>query len=86
MKVHNIEIAKINLAKIKNVDCFLQIVNRQEGVYALRHDTFVVNAKSLLGIFSLDLENDLLVIAVEAENSEVNELIEALKKASLLID
>lgn len=83
---NNIEIGKLNLSEIKNITCFIQVISQQEGDYVLQHDMVEVKAKSIMGIYSLDLEKDIYLIAKDAKKTEVEKLIEALKEAKLLID
>lgn len=82
--VQNVLIGHINLAKIKDIDCFLQIINKYDGHYVLQHNTFEVDAKSIMGIFSLNLEEDLSLIAKKANVKDVNELQTSLQKVQLL--
>lgn len=82
--VNNIDICTINLAKIKDIDKFLRVINKYEGDYVLRHNTFEVDAKSIMGIFSLNLEKDLSLIAVKANFSDIEKLTTELKEVDLL--
>jgi phosphotransferase system HPr-like phosphotransfer protein len=84
LEMLNVDVCTISLAKIKDVTRFVQIMNQQEGKYILQHDNAKVEAKSIMGIFSLNLEKDLLLIAQKANYSEIEQLKKALKEANLL--
>ena len=87
MSVDNtIKIGKINLSKIKDIMRFIQIINQQEGDYILQHNSIEVKAKSIIGIYSLDLAEDVWLIAKKAEKSEIEKLMETLKEDNLLKD
>ena len=45
----------VNLNEAEKVKTFVGIVSSMEGDFDLISDRYVINAKSLLGIFSLDL-------------------------------
>ena len=64
------------LDKSNVVKDFVNTVNRFAYDVDLRSGRYVVDAKSLLGIFSLDLSNP---IALEVHNDHCDDLLEALK-------
>lgn len=75
-----VNVAKINLSNLKDIDGFLQIINKYASKYYLEHENYRVNAKSVLGIMSLDLSNDLkLVCDCGTPESEITQLQEELK-------
>lgn len=84
MIVTNIDLATINLSQIKDVITFIQIINKYEGDYVLQHDNVEVKAKSIMGIYSLNLEEDVSLVAKKANSVEIEKLIEALKEVNLL--
>lgn len=84
MKVNNVEIGILNLSKIQDIITFIQIINKYEGNYMLQHDNVEVEAKSIMGIYSLNLEEDVSLVAKKAKASEIQKLTEALKEANLL--
>ena len=84
MRVHNVEVGKLNLSKIQDIIRFIQIINQQEGDYVLQHNTTEVNAKSIMGIYSLNLEKDVSLIAKKAKKSKIKKLADVLKEANLL--
>lgn len=77
----------INLSNIIGLDRFLQIINKQSGKFVLKHNSFEVDAKSLLGIMSLDLTQNLTLESKEEVPQEIiNGLIDELKEHNLLVE
>ena len=68
---------KISLQMAQNVKEFVRIVQDYPYEIDLKSDKYVVDAKSILGIFSLDLSKPL---TVEIHSDDCDDLIEALKK------
>lgn len=66
---------KVNLSKISQVDKFLQVINKYPGDFVLEHETYNVNAKSLLGVMSLDLDHDLILRPKTTVSQEILDLI-----------
>ena len=65
--------ALIRLSLVENVNKFVNIVARYPFEMDLRAGRHVVDAKSILGIFSLDLSKP---ITLEIYNDECDELME----------
>lgn len=68
---------KISLQMAQNVKDFVKIVQDYPFEIDLKSDKYVVDAKSILGIFSLDLSKPLVV---EIHSDNCDDLIAALKK------
>ena len=68
---------KISLEMAQKVKDFVKIVQDYPYEIDLKSDKYVVDAKSILGIFSLDLTKPLVV---EIHSDNCDDLIEALKK------
>ena len=66
----------IMLSSINDVKNFVNIVNKYEFDIDLISDRYVVDAKSIMGIFSLDLTK---VITVEAHTEDASEVAGELK-------
>ena len=66
----------INLKMAENVKQFVNITSEYEYDIDLRSGRFVVDAKSILGIFSLDLSKPL---TLEIYGKDADSLIEQLK-------
>lgn len=68
---------KISLQMAQNVKEFVKVVQDYPYEIDLKSDKYCVDAKSILGIFSLDLSKPLIV---EIHSDDCNDLIEELKK------
>ena len=68
---------KISLQMAQNVKEFVKIVQDYPYEIDLKSDKYVVDAKSILGIFSLDLSKPLVV---EIHSDNCDDLIAQLKK------
>ena len=68
---------KISLQMAQNVKEFVKIVQDYPYEIDLKSDKYVVDAKSILGIFSLDLSKPLVV---EIHSDNCADLIAQLKK------
>ena len=67
---------KITLAMAENVKQFVNTVSKYPYELDLRSGRFLIDAKSLLGIFSLDLSKPLIL---EIHNDNCDELLSDLK-------
>ena len=68
---------KISLQMAQNVKEFVKIVQDYPYEIDLKSDKYVVDAKSILGIVSLDLSKPLVV---EIHSDNCDDLVAALKK------
>ena len=68
---------KISLQMAQNVKDFVSIVQEYPYEIDLRSGKYVVDAKCILGIFSLDLSKP---VTVEIHSDSCDDLIDALKK------
>ena len=66
----------IRLSLVENVNNFVNIVTRYPFEMDLRAGRHVVDAKSILGIFSLDLSRP---ITLEIYNDDCNDLLEQIR-------
>ena len=76
---------QISLQMASQVKKFVNIVQSYSFEIDLRSDRYVVDAKSVLGIFSLDLSKPVNV-EIHAEDDELekcNELVEQLKEFAI---
>jgi len=69
----------IKLDSIDTVREFVNTVNRFTSDFDLISGRYVIDAKSIMGIFSLDLSKP-LVLEIHEHNNEHDALLEALKK------
>ena len=68
--------ATLKLSLVENVNTFVNIVSRYPFEMDLRAGRHVVDAKSILGIFSLDLSKP---ITLEIYSDDCNQLLEDIK-------
>lgn len=77
LEVTQMKSIKISLQMAQNVKEFVKIVQDYPFEIDLKSDKYVVDAKSILGIFSLDLSKPLIV---EIHSDNCDDLLAALKK------
>ena len=61
---------KVNLNKIEKVKRFVHIAANKVDDVVLKHDNYVVNGKSILGVFSLDLSKPVELITKDCTDFE----------------
>ena len=69
----------IRLNSIKDVQDFVELVRQFEGDIDLSSGRYVVDAKSIMGIFSLDLMKPITLTAYSSKEENCDALIETLK-------
>lgn len=69
---------KVLIDTIDKVKEFVKAVSQFEGDMDLINGRYVVDAKSILGLFSLDLAMP-VEMKIEAPASEIDEILEAIK-------
>ena len=62
---------KIRLSSIEDVRNFVELVRQFEGDIDLSSGRYVVDAKSIMGIFSLDLMNPITLTAYGATSEQL---------------
>lgn len=67
----------ISLNSIDRVKAFVNIIGKQSGDYDLSADRYIVDAKSIMGIFSLDLSKTLRLDI--HDEKEYDQIVEELK-------
>ncbi len=68
---------KISLNSIDKVKAFVNDITRFDSDFDLVSGRYVIDAKSIMGIFSLDLSKD-IDLNIHAEDN-IDEVVEALK-------
>lgn len=68
----------INLSSINDVKEFVNLVNKYDFDVDLASGRYIVDAKSIMGIFSLDLSKPIKV-EVHSDSAEAEEFVKALK-------
>jgi phosphotransferase system HPr-like phosphotransfer protein len=70
---------KIRLSSIEDVRNFVELVRQFEGDIDLSSGRYVVDAKSIMGIFSLDLSKNLTLIIISSDTNEIDRVKAAVK-------
>ena len=61
---------KIKLDTVEKVKAFVNVISRIAGDFDLSHSRYVVDAKSIMGVISLDLTKELTLTAVNGDIDE----------------
>lgn len=69
---------KVLLETIEKVKAFVTIITGFDGDADLISGRYTVDAKSILGIFSMDLSNP-LILQIHAEQDEAEKILESIK-------
>ena len=64
------KIGEVNLNVVKDVQAFVNFVSKFSDEYYLISDRYVINAKSIMGIYSLDLSKPILLVSLKENNEE----------------
>lgn len=70
----------VKLNSIDKVKEFVEIVSKFSASMDLSHGRYVVDAKSIMGVFSLDLSNELCLSISADSETETEAIINAVKK------
>ncbi|MDD6667286.1 MAG: HPr family phosphocarrier protein [Lachnospiraceae bacterium] len=68
---------KISLNSIDRVKSFVNIISKFDNDFDLVSGRYVIDAKSIMGIFSLDLSQNLELVI--QKDTQVSEILNALK-------
>ena len=74
----------IRLKNINDVKAFNEAALLCNGEMYIRQGRYVVDAKSIMGIFSLNLLEDLYLEIYEHENGESLDFVETIKKLGII--
>lgn len=77
--VRKMEVMKVSLESIEKVKKFVSHVTQFDVDMDLASDRYVVDAKSILGIFSMDLSKP-LKLQIHTEREDVEKIFESLKE------
>ena len=69
---------KISLNSIDKVKSFVNEITKYDYDFDLVSGRYVIDAKSIMGIFSLDLSKS-IDLNIHADNSEIDKILETLK-------
>lgn len=70
---------QVSLSTIEEVKKIVQTLTRFEGDFELISERYVVDAKSILGLFSIDLSKPVL-LRIDVEENKREEVLEAIKE------
>lgn len=70
---------QILLKSIADVKKFVQTITMFSGDFELISGKYIVDAKSILGLFSVDLSKP-VILRIEGDDSKLNEVLEAIKE------
>ena len=70
---------KISLDSIDKVKTFVNDINRFNAEFELVSGRYIIDAKSIMGIFSLDISRPIDLNIHNAEQDQLDEIMEALK-------
>lgn len=73
----------IKLDTVELVKDFVTLTSRIDGDVVIKSDRWIINGKSIMGIFSLDLSKD-LDCEIEASEEQVKIFEEGLRKLNLV--
>lgn len=71
--------AKIKLNTIEKVKSFVRLMEKTHYDIDLYSERYIINGKSIMGIFSLDLSKEINVKAHTINEDEMHEFIETIK-------
>lgn len=71
--------AKVNLNTIDKVKNFVNQISHTDLAVDLAYDRYLIDAKSIMGIFSLDLSRTLTMIVHTNDEKQFTEIIELVK-------
>ncbi len=69
----------INLSESSQIKSFVNLINKYPFDLDLRSGRYLVDAKSILGIFSLDLSKPVELEILSDDEVEVNKFLEEIK-------
>lgn len=75
---------KVVLNTIDKVKLFANDISKFEGDFSLVSGRYVIDAKSIMGIFSLDLSKTLDLVCEDINEDDFSKLVSVLKERNLL--
>ncbi|MCI7323094.1 MAG: HPr family phosphocarrier protein [Lachnospiraceae bacterium] len=69
---------KISLKSINDVKQFVQTITMLDGDYDVISGKYIVDAKSILGLFSVDLSKP-VTLRIEVEDAKMEEVLRAIE-------
>lgn len=75
---------KIKLTTVDEVKDFCNLACKLESDIFLKSDRYIIDGKSIMGIFSLSLEKELDMEIVDRDDKEIDNFLEKLKELKIL--
>ncbi len=69
---------QISLKSIDDVKHFVQTITMFDGEFELLSGKYIVDAKSILGLFSVDLSKP-VTLRIEADDVKIDEILKAIE-------
>ena len=73
----NVQDVQISLRSIDDVKQFIQTITMFDGNFELISGKYIVDAKSILGVFSIDLSKP-VVLRIDVEKTKMEEVLKAI--------
>ena len=73
----NVQDVQISLSSIDDVKQFIQTITMFDGNFELISGKYIVDAKSILGVFSIDLSKP-VVLRIDVEKTKMEEVLKAI--------
>ena len=77
---------KIKISEFEKSKQFIKVVTNYESDIFLKSGRFVIDAKSVMGIFSLDLSKELEVEIIERTEGEKDKLYTQLRELGIVVE
>ena len=75
----NVQDVQISLSSIDDVKQFIQTITMFDGNFELISGKYIVDAKSILGLFSVDLSKP-VTLRIEVTDSKLDDILNAISK------
>ena len=76
---------RLKLNTVSEVLMFAKIAQKQEGDIFVKHNSYVVDGTSILGILSLNLSEPVMVEIIEKRDGEAKDFLTELMEAGIKI-
>lgn len=77
---------KIKINEFEKSKAFIRVVTNYESDIFLKSGRFIIDAKSVMGVFSLDLSKELEVEIIEREKGEKDKLFAQLREIGIVVE
>ena len=64
-------IGEVELKTVQDVQSFVNFVSKFSDEYYLNSGRYIINAKSIMGIYSLDLSKPIRLVSTKENNDEI---------------